>query len=107
MLLGSLTAAVLSLRATAPLALTRAGAIRAMAAAPAAISVLVPIADDSEEIETACITDTLVRAGAAVTVASVMDGRLQCKMSRGLKVVADTSIAECVGKEWDAIALPG
>ena len=70
-------------------------------------TVLVPIADDSEEIETACITDTLVRAGAAVTVASVMDGRLQCKMSRGLKVVADTSIAECVGKEWDAIALPG
>ena len=41
---------------------------------------LVPIADSSEEIETACITDTLVRAGAEVTVASVMPGRLQCKM---------------------------
>ena len=33
--------------------------------------VLVPIADGSEEIETACITDTLVRAGADVTVASI------------------------------------
>ena len=70
------------------------------------ISVLVPIADDSEEIETACITDTLVRAGADVTVASVMpEGRLQCKMSRGLKVVADTSIDEVSGKTFDAIAL--
>jgi len=43
-----------------------------------------------------------------VTVASVMpEGRLQCKMARGLKVVADVPIADCVGKEWDAIALPG
>eukprot|EP00967_Tisochrysis_lutea_P058626 scaffold74600_cov29-Tisochrysis_lutea.AAC.4 len=28
-------------------------------------------------------------------------------MARGLKVVADVPIADCVGKEWDAIALPG
>lgn len=44
----------------------------------------VPIAEDSEEIETACITDVLTRAGAAVTVASC-SGDLQVKMSRGLK----------------------
>ena len=51
------------------------------------VRVLVAIADDSEEIETACITDVLVRAGVDVTVASVMpEGRLQCKMARGLKV---------------------
>ena len=56
----------------------------------AQLQVLVPIADDSEEIETACVTDTLVRAGAAVTVASVApEGRLQVTMSRGLKLVAD------------------
>lgn len=49
--------------------------------------VLVPIADDSEEIETTCITDTLVRFGAKVVVASVKpDGDLVCKMSRGVKV---------------------
>lgn len=102
------------------------------------VAVLVPIADDSEEIETSCLTDVLVRAGievrsagrlaslaaqplltssrtlsahrmpVQVTVASVMpDGRLQCKMARGLKVVADLPIAACVGREWDAIALPG
>jgi 4-methyl-5(b-hydroxyethyl)-thiazole monophosphate biosynthesis len=71
-------------------------------------TVLVPIADDSEEIETACITDTLVRAGASVTVASVMEeGRLQVTMSRGLKVVADTTIMNCADRSWDAIVLPG
>ena len=42
------------------------------AATPPLLQVLVPIADGSEEIETACITDTLTRAGANVTVASVM-----------------------------------
>jgi len=49
--------------------------------------VLVPIADDSEEIETTCITDTLTRFGAEVVVASVKPGgELLCKMSRGVKV---------------------
>jgi hypothetical protein len=53
----------------------------------AAKRVLVPIADDSEEIETTCITDTLTRFGAEVVVASVKpDGELLCKMSRGVKV---------------------
>lgn len=78
----------------------------ASASSPAP-TVLVPIADDSEEIETACITDTLVRAGVEVTVASVMPGRLQCKMSRGLQVVADASIEDCAAMSYDAIALPG
>lgn len=36
--------------------------------------VLVPVADGSEEIESVTIIDTLVRAGALVTVASVADG---------------------------------
>eukprot|EP00933_Yihiella_yeosuensis_P025282 TRINITY_DN19633_c0_g1_i1.p1 TRINITY_DN19633_c0_g1~~TRINITY_DN19633_c0_g1_i1.p1 ORF type:complete len:210 (+),score=40.99 TRINITY_DN19633_c0_g1_i1:76-630(+) len=72
----------------------------------APLQVLVPIAEDSEEIETSCITDTLVRAGAKVTVASV-SGKLEVKMSRGLRILADCSIEDCKGKEWDAIALPG
>ena len=36
--------------------------------------VLVPVADGSEEIESVTIIDTLVRAGAVVTVASVAEG---------------------------------
>ena len=47
------------------------------------MKVLVPIADDSENIETACITDALARAGAEVTIAPVMDGRLQVKLRAG------------------------
>mmetsp|Transcript_6645 Transcript_6645/g.15637 ORF Transcript_6645/g.15637 Transcript_6645/m.15637 type:complete len:194 (-) Transcript_6645:108-689(-) len=77
-----------------------------MKAGGSRLTVLVPVADDSEEIETACITDTLTRAGAEVVVASVMPA-LQVRMSRGLKVVADCLIEDCSGKEWDAIALPG
>jgi len=72
----------------------------------AARRVLVPVAQDSEEIETACITDVLVRAGAEVTVASVEE-TLQVRMSRGLNVVADVLIAECKGQQWDAIVCPG
>lgn len=70
--------------------------------------VLVPIAENSEEIETTCITDTLTRCGATVVVASVKpDGELMCKMSRGVKMVADITIEEAAKKEWDLIVLPG
>jgi len=68
--------------------------------------VLVPIADGSEEIETTCITDTLTRFGADVTVASVMDS-LTCTMSRGIKIQADVPIGDAADKEWDLIVLPG
>jgi protein deglycase len=67
--------------------------------------VLVPIADGSEEIEAVCIIDTLRRAGAEVTVASV--DKLQVTASRGVKLVADARIAECTGQTYDCIALPG
>mmetsp|Transcript_5544 Transcript_5544/g.10797 ORF Transcript_5544/g.10797 Transcript_5544/m.10797 type:complete len:241 (-) Transcript_5544:179-901(-) len=71
--------------------------------------VLVPIAHGSEEIETSCIQDTLVRFGADVTVASVNpNGELLCKMSRGLLVQAHTSIAEAAKEApYDLIVLPG
>lgn len=56
------------------------------------MSVLVPIADGSEEIETVCIVDTLVRAGAKVTLASVTDS-LNVVCSRGVKITADVKIS--------------
>jgi len=68
--------------------------------------VLVPIAEDSEEIETSSITDVLTRFGADVVVASVMPD-LVCKMSRGLKICADVTIEEASKEEWDLIVLPG
>ena len=60
--------------------------------------VLVPIGEGSEEIETTCITDTLTRFGAQVTIASVMNGQLLCKMSRGIKV--RTTVGFAVGLSW-------
>lgn len=67
--------------------------------------VLVPIADGTEEIEAVCIIDVLRRAGASVTVASV--DKLQVTASRGVKLVADILIADCVNGTYDLIALPG
>ena len=84
----------MALRAAAT---TSAGAVK---------RVLVPIADGSEEIETSCITDTLVRAGAEVTVASV-EATTTCTMSRGLKIVADALVTDVSGEDWDLVALPG
>ena len=68
-------------------------------------TVLVPIAPGIEEIEAVTIIDVLRRAGAEVVVASVAD--LQVVASRGVKLVADTSIADCAGRTFDLIALPG
>lgn len=68
--------------------------------------VLVAVADGTEEIEAVTIIDTLVRGGAEVTVASVMD-RLEVICSRGVKIVGDCHIEECRSKEWDLICCPG
>ena len=70
-----------------------------------ATRVLVPIADGTEEIEAVCIIDTLRRAGAEVTVASV--GDIQVTASRGVKIVADAQIGDCVEQTYDCIVLPG
>lgn len=67
--------------------------------------VLVPIADGSEELEAVCIIDILRRAGAEVTVASV-DG-LQVTASRGVKLVTERLIADCMDVTYDLVALPG
>ena len=68
-------------------------------------AVLIPIADGSEEIEAVCLIDVLRRAGADATVASV-DG-LTVTASRGVKLVADCPIEDCMHRQWDLIALPG
>lgn len=68
-------------------------------------TVLVPVADGSEELEAVSMIDVLRRGGAEVTVASV--NALQVTCSRGVKLVADCLIDQCEGKEYDLIALPG
>lgn len=68
-------------------------------------TVLVPIADGSEELETVAIIDILRRAKAEVTVASVANFTITA--SRGVKLKADCLIRDCKEKIFDMIALPG
>mmetsp|Transcript_15449 Transcript_15449/g.46129 ORF Transcript_15449/g.46129 Transcript_15449/m.46129 type:complete len:219 (+) Transcript_15449:134-790(+) len=84
----------------------RQTALRASSGDAPKKQVLVPIADGSEEIETTCITDTLVRAGAEVTVASVEDTVI-VEMSRGLRVVADLRVDDLAPLDWDLVVCPG
>ena len=97
-------AMIAALRGTRALTRTVLRAAASTGATPK--RVLVPIADGSEEIETSCITDTLVRAGAEVTVASV-EATTTCTMSRGLKIVADALLTDLGNDEFDLVALPG
>ena len=66
---------------------------------------LVPIADHTEELEAVAIIDTLRRAGINVTVASV--GSPEITASRGVKIVADTTMDACAAATFDLIVLPG
>jgi len=67
--------------------------------------VLVPIANGTEEIEAVCIIDVLRRAETSVTVASVNE--LQITASRGIKLVADKLIGDCLNETYDLVVLPG
>lgn len=68
-------------------------------------TVLVPVADGSEELETVAIVDVLRRVGAKVIVAAVKD--LTITGSKGMKVIADARLSECLHEVFDLIALPG
>ncbi len=68
-------------------------------------TVLVAVANGSEEMETVTIIDVLRRAGLAVVVASVQTQQITC--SRGVKLVADKEIKDCLDEDFDMIALPG
>jgi len=69
-------------------------------------TVLVPIADGTEELEAVAIIDVLRRAGAAVTVASVT-GIRQVTASRKVVIVADVLIEACAQEDYDLVVLPG
>lgn len=69
------------------------------------LQVLVPIANDTEEMEAVIVADVLRRAGADVTIASV-ESELQILASRKVNLVADTHIASCESHQYDLIVLP-
>lgn len=74
-------------------------------------SVLVPLANGSEELEAVSLVNVLRRCGVDVTLASVeadtLGGAPVVKGSRGTRVVCDLTLAAAERGSWDAIALPG
>ncbi|MEJ2740935.1 MAG: DJ-1/PfpI family protein [Gammaproteobacteria bacterium] len=71
-------------------------------------SVLVPIADGIEEIETINIVDVLRRANITVTLASIKpNGEKQITAAHGLMLTADTHFDNIATQHFDCIALPG
>lgn len=68
-------------------------------------SVLIPIADGSEELEAVTLIDLLRRAGIEVVVAGLKDGAVKC--SRGTVILPDASLDDVLGQDFDMIVLPG
>ncbi|CAM8951926.1 unnamed protein product [Rhodiola kirilowii] len=68
--------------------------------------ILVPIANETEEMEAVTIIDVLRRAKANVVVASVM-GNLEILARRETKLVADVLLDEASTLSYDLIVLPG
>ena len=91
---------------------------------PAHKSVLVPVANGCEELETVAIIDILRRAGCDVLSAKVSqqhvnstvhwqsgkndpDPFCEVALSRGLKMKTDVPLEDILDKNFDLIALPG
>lgn len=69
-------------------------------------TVLVPVADGVEDLETVTLIDVFRRAGAEVTVASVSSEKT-IKAAHGVRLVADQLLSESVETAFDLIVLPG
>lgn len=68
-------------------------------------SVLIPVADGSEELEAVTLIDLLRRAGIEVVVAGLQPGPVTC--SRGTVLVPDAALGEVLDRDFDMIVLPG
>ncbi len=69
-------------------------------------TVLIPIAHGTEELEAIALIDTLRRAGAVVTVASV-EAQHEITTAHAVRLVADRLISDCAHESYDLIVLPG
>jgi len=68
-------------------------------------SVLVPLAQGCEELEAVTVVDLLRRAGLEVITAS-LDAQ-PVRASRGMLLVADTTLDTALQQEFDMVVLPG
>ncbi|CZF81644.1 DJ-1 family glyoxalase III [Grimontia marina] len=71
-------------------------------------SVLVCLAQGTEEMEAVTVIDVMVRAGFNVTTASAAEnGELTLTCSRGVKLTADIPLVKVADEEFDCIVVPG
>ncbi|WP_127471072.1 DJ-1 family glyoxalase III [Thiomicrorhabdus aquaedulcis] len=68
--------------------------------------VLIPLAQGCEELEAVTIMDILVRGGVEVLSAS-LDDNLVITASRGVRLLADTTLAAVEHQVFDMVVLPG
>lgn len=68
--------------------------------------VLIPLANGCEELEAVTLIDLLRRAQIEVITAS-LDDDLNITASRGVKLIADTSLSAVLTEDFDMIVLPG
>ena len=72
---------------------------------PKQVRVLVPLAQGCEELEAVTIIDLLRRANIEVITASLSDEPVTC--SRGVVLIADTTLDAVMNNDFDLIVLPG
>ncbi|MFA7399025.1 MAG: DJ-1/PfpI family protein, partial [Sideroxydans sp.] len=68
-------------------------------------SVLLPLANGSEDLEAITLLNILRRAGIEAVSAS-LDGQA-IRGSRGTVIVPDTSLGEALKRDFDMVVLPG
>ncbi len=68
-------------------------------------TIIVPIANGIEELETVTIIDVLRRAGVSVRVSSIEEREITG--ANGIKFVADSDFIDEVIEDYDGIVLPG
>lgn len=69
------------------------------------MKVMVPLADDFEEIEALTIVDVLRRAGIEVETVGVVGSVI--RGAHGVRIMVDKRLMEVNSKQYDAIAIPG
>ena len=71
------------------------------------VNVLLPVANGSEDMEVAIISDVLRRAGINVTIASTVQESLNISLARGLNITADKQLQDLIDDTFDMIVIPG
>lgn len=69
-------------------------------------TVLIPLAEGCEELEAVTLIDVLRRAEIQVVTASLSEQQ-QITASRGVRLVADTTLAQVIDDDFDMLVLPG